>query len=67
MWPLLLNTCEGNTIMMYMDYFFHIDDRGNSIQFDRELDVSELIEDGAKFKAQVNKDGRLTLVKEHAE
>jgi hypothetical protein len=53
--------------MMYMDYFFHIDERGNSIQFDRELDVSDVIEDGAKFKAQVNKDGRLTLVKEHAE
>jgi hypothetical protein len=53
--------------MMYMDYFFHIDDRGNSIQFDRELDVSELIEDGAKFKATVNDSGRLTLIREVSE
>jgi len=58
---------EGNIIMMYMDYFFHIDERGNSIQFDRELDVSELIEDGAKFKATVNDSGRLTLIKEVSE
>lgn len=67
MWLHIINTSEGSIIMMYMDYFFHIDERGNSIQFDRELDVSDVIEDGAKFKAQVNKDGRLTLVKEHAE
>tara|TARA_R110000868_G_scaffold279763_3_gene539820 strand:- start:1987 stop:2148 length:162 start_codon:yes stop_codon:yes gene_type:complete len=53
--------------MMYMDYFFHIDKRGNSIQFDRELDVSDIIEDGAKFKAQVNENGRLTLVREVSE
>jgi len=50
-----------------MDYTFHIDEKGNSIMFDRELDVKELIEDGASFKAQVNENGRLVLVKEHAE
>jgi len=53
--------------MLYMDYTFHIDEKGNSIMFDRELDVKELIEDGASFKAQVNENGRLVLVKEHAE
>ena len=49
--------------MLYMDYVFHIDEQGNSILFDKELDVKEFIEDGASFKAQVNENGRLTLVK----
>ena len=49
--------------MLYMDYTFHIDEQGNSILFDKELNVKELIEDGASFKAQVNENGRLVLVK----
>lgn len=49
--------------MLYMDYTFHIDEQGKSILFDKELNVKELIEDGASFKAQVNENGRLVLIK----